>query len=274
MPEHQPLDYYHAFRQTRFGKRANEMARWWIYLPEGVSLDQWQDVLGADVNNLEHGRLVYGMTKWYIAQSTDISPDEQRQLLIAAIIHDHAEALDGGEDLPSGTKTPQQRLDEMCALAEAASDATDSGLYPSMSDEARAEAVESVIDVVAGNNKKLSDIFQAIEQLTHIRTVFIALDRLDAGIPDPEVRNGLETLVASGVTITGKKLLEMADDPIVKESLLASRERINQSLEQPLQSTDWQKHFGDRALALQIGYRVRKVQWNEWLESVDQTQSA
>ena len=234
----QPLDYYHSFAKTRFGARANTMPRWERFMPYDLDVVSWQERMGADVNNLEHGRLQYGMTRWYIRKSrdfgVDVSDEDDRALLITAINHDHAEALDGHDDMPSGTKTD---LDKLHELTSAFTASVDGRFYPDLSPEAQQEAANLVMLVQApkkpGEDDRLHQLFYASEMLNHLRTSFIALSRLDewrVGGDQGDFDDSsddvlcLEALIAESMVYLHPRLRELAKtDPVVADILISQQ---------------------------------------------------
>lgn len=60
------LDIHHAFAETDFGAELAKNIRYGTYRPPEVNETEWVNLLGADVNNLSHLQLTYGLTRVFI----------------------------------------------------------------------------------------------------------------------------------------------------------------------------------------------------------------
>ncbi len=57
------LDIHLSFAETIHGQKLAENVRYERYKPDDVTNQRWVELLGADVNNLTHLTLTYGLTR-------------------------------------------------------------------------------------------------------------------------------------------------------------------------------------------------------------------
>ena len=176
--EQQPslLAIHTSFAGTEFGKTLAERIRYEKYRPEGVTNDRWRELLGADVNNLSHLTLTYGLTRSFVrrlgtSQAELLSPHEETVLQTAALIHDWAEAIVG--DVSFGDKTTDDDAVERASF-EANLAKFYSGNATELIDEARK-------DVIFDHASKLGKMFNAVERVGYLRTALRASVYLETG---------------------------------------------------------------------------------------------
>ncbi len=264
-----PIDYFHAFKETPYGESAQGMTRWDLFRPFDVEPDEWQQTIGADVNNLEHGRLQYGIVRIYVKKSlelgVDIAPEDQRKLEIAAIIHDQHETLPGHGDLRTGTKTESHKIKE---LVEGRAALLDGTFYPELSPDARQEAAQALDEVLDGANGDpvLSRQFKAAEYLNHLRTGLVTMNKLDTltGESHAKFKPYLEALVADCMVNVIPVLRRLAaNDPVVRSVLESQYDVITRCFNM---HDGWQTYFGDDSGKMLMKYRLEKHYFS-WSDS-------
>ncbi len=117
-----PLADIHArFASSELGQNLREKVRFGRYKPEGIPNSEWQRLLGADANNLQHMPLTYGITRQflYYCQNADsvqfpntdvytFTPQEQDDMMLAARSHDWGEAIEGDHMFDQKTKEHEE----------------------------------------------------------------------------------------------------------------------------------------------------------------------
>lgn len=188
------------FTETEYGKRLRENIRFERYKPATVGRDTWEHLLGADVNNLRHMRLTYGLTRKFIDTEEHpprswkkevpidarFSEREQEDLLLAAIIHDWAEAVVG--DITYELKTTVHEEAERAAFRDILQD-----IFGTEKTRVLAARIDEVVDAVVNDHTtKLGKAFNAIERIGYLRTCLRAwnIHKETTG----ELRSGLEWL--------------------------------------------------------------------------------
>lgn len=168
------VDLHRQYSSTSYGEILSPRVRFGRYRPESVSEEEWQAILGADANNLEHMRLTYGLARQFIRYHNEYSSDtlslrDQEDLLLAATTHDWAEAVVG--DVMFDLKTQDVETQEASAMRIIINEMfSDSG-------EELPQRIEHVIATVAENHStRLGEMFHVIEQLGYLRTGLRAFD--------------------------------------------------------------------------------------------------
>lgn len=156
-------ELYHALGNTDYGDTLRDNIRFGSFKPDFLENWQWAEILGQDVNNLEHMEHTAGLTAWYIFEADRLgvpfSQVDQDILMTTAYTHDFAEAIDG--DVPDPLKktdddTKRQERNSFYLVASAVTD------YPD-------NLTELVMDVTQGRHR-LSRDFRAIEIIGYIET--------------------------------------------------------------------------------------------------------
>ncbi len=256
-----PIDYFHAFKETPYGEKAQGMTRWDLFRPFDVEPEEWQQIMGADVNNLEHGRLQYGIVRIYVKTSNelgeDIDPESQRKLETAAIIHDQHETLPGHGDHRTGTKTELHKIKE---LVEGRAALLDTSFYPDLTPEARQEAANVLDEVLSEEtgDPVLTRQFKAAEYLNHLRTGLIAMNKLGSLTGEPQIKFKpyLEALVADCMINVIPVLRRLApNDPVVRSVLTSQHDAITRCFSI---NDGWQTYFGDDSETMLMKYKAQK----------------
>ena len=154
------------------------------YLPEGVSFNEWVNLLGVDVESLEHAHLTHMLARSFlhhcvqpplswkgkIAKSAHFSRQEQEIILLATIVHDWGEMLVGDKPYPS--KTSADELEEADAQRRIIRDRFSERQSPIFW-----KKLNQAFEIANNCDSKLGRAFNAIEKLGYLRTGIVAWRR-------------------------------------------------------------------------------------------------
>ncbi len=222
-------EIHEHFSATSYGRTLAENIRWRLFKPPEVSHAEWEQLLGPDVNNLEHHWVSVRVMRAFLRGNTDFSREEQEILLLTAVSHDWAEAIIG--DIPYGRKTNDEEEDELRLIPEIALECFG---------EEVAQAVRQTIERVlrekphlrrTGEGTKLGHAFEAVEQLGYLGTA-------GRGWDEAAKRDGLSPVLRGNLQWMGigvyaghlPILLRYAAYPAVRRYLLGTRHRITNVL--------------------------------------------
>lgn len=205
---YQFTDLHRLFANTVYGQALAPRVRFGRYRPEGVSEEEWQTALGADVNNLEHMRLTYGLTRQFIKYQNMYGEDvlnreDQEDLLLAAISHDWGEAVVG--DVMFDLKTQKIETDESSAIRNIIHE-----MFGNGGDELPARVEQVICEVVENRDTRLGQMFRVIERLGYLRTGLNAFE-LSREVEDPEFKTGLEWASSNVLLNQIPSLVKVAD---------------------------------------------------------------
>jgi len=91
------IEIRNRYAQSKHGQHLNNQLRWQPSIRTGTTPDQWRKSFGADVNNLSHLDLSYGLVRTVLRRfkSTEFTLEDFEILLLTAQTHDWAEAITG-----------------------------------------------------------------------------------------------------------------------------------------------------------------------------------
>ncbi len=224
--ERQPqlMDIHRAFSETEFGQTLADQVRYDRYKPADVTNERWVELLGADVGNLTHLPLTFGLTRDFITQLRQSQPGfldegEESVLQTAALIHDWAEAVVG--DITYSDKSDEDEVEERNQLA---------GIIDKLEDnspELRELIDRALEEVVFTPDTKLGQVFNTVERVGYVRTALRASQHvLESSAPDCE--EGLRWIVADVFGNHPEALIERSFVYApVKKYLLAKKDEIS-----------------------------------------------
>jgi hypothetical protein len=158
------------FSQTKPGNRLANNARWPKYQGK-LNNSEWQKMLGFDINNLEHGRLTYGITRSFIKKTNqsesklNFNQEEQKLLLLTSLVHDWPEGITKCGDVSYDQRTIQHEKEELAVIEKAITDI----LGPQSSNISK-----QIKDILENKNSKLGKTFNIIEKIGYVRTGLIS----------------------------------------------------------------------------------------------------
>lgn len=260
-----------AFAQTEHGQRLASRVRYEKYKPAEVGNEQWVALLGADVNNLTHLTLTYGLTRSLIARLGEsdpgmLTPEEEQTLQTAALIHDWAEAIVG--DISFGDKTAEDEAEERRQLI-----GNLNTFFPGGSDEAVPYLTAAIQEVIFAPETKLGRLFNAIERVGYVRTALRAAQHAAEGAA-PECREGFRWIVADVLSNQPAKLMEYAVELVpVRDFLLNQRQAITTAFDLVSKEV-FQNYEPERQTLKEAEFTGQYQAWHDWLATVDRTRTA
>lgn len=154
------IDIHNVFGSTLWGDKLKRNVRYGPFKSLGVSNKDWEKALGGDVNNFEHLRLTYGLTRWFIGNSPGLFTEKEKELLLlTSIVHDWGEAMVG--DIPYPVKTQQNEEEEMRYLG---------AFIVRVLGKPYKAIVPDIQKVLTDKESKLGKAFNAIEKIGYVRT--------------------------------------------------------------------------------------------------------
>lgn len=214
-----------AFAATEHGQVLAQNVRYERYKPTEVSNERWVELLGADVNNLTHMPLTYGLTKSFIEHAENslpgfLTPHESEVLQVSALIHDWAEVIVG--DITYSDKTPEDESEERQQLTD-----NIEAFYTGDVAAIKQLINEAIGEVIFSPDSKLGKAFNVIERVGYVRTALRASQHVLAGTA-PDCEEGLRWLVADVFSNHPVALVNYAEDfPPVKRYLLNQSKAIS-----------------------------------------------
>lgn len=216
-------DFYESLKQTEYGETLSSNVRFGRFKPETLENHVWVDILGADVDNLEHMEWTAGIASWYVYEAerlgSPLSEEDKDTLITTAWVHDFAEAIDGDIPDPYKDHTEDAKAKEKRSFIQVASSITDDP----------EKLGEKVFPVMYGTGE-LARHFRAIELIGYNETALRAgiechhLGYVQEmyGVPVSDLRLTFMALVRlhDEVSPSARKSLEaFIDLPVVEEYL-------------------------------------------------------
>ena len=253
-------ELHRAFSETSHGQKMSENIRFAKYNLSGMPNDEWEKLLGRDVNNLEHMSLTHGITVAFIRYCETYQPElltdeEKKMLLLTAITHDWGEAIRG--DVSFGDKTQQEEAQEIKDFDLV----VDSVSYGSFNYEEIKQAQEIAFD---HHGSKLGRIFYTIERLGYMRTALEASEIVRAQRQPDETTYGLIWLVADVLSN------HMHQDQLLKDSfrydavfaaITARHEEIDAAFDLALRHPTAFENYGQEAQEKNDSVQLARKQW-------------
>lgn len=268
LSQSQLMDIHREFEKTEAGQTLAANVRYERYKPADVTNERWVALLGADVNNLTHLTLTYGLTQDFIRHTEDMQPGyftqkDQELLQVAALVHDWAEAVVG--DISFGNKTLADEKAEQAAFETHASQ-----FYSGNAVELISQARDEIVFDHKGKTK-LGKAFNAIERVGYLRTALRANDHIikqDA----PDCDEGLRWLVTDVLCQQPTKLIEYSQEfAPVRQYLLAQSDLISEAFFMTAGSGDaiFENYSPDNRELMQQKFEQSYNAWLEWTDVQD-----
>jgi 5'-deoxynucleotidase YfbR-like HD superfamily hydrolase len=230
---------FQHFSQSKHGQKLSQNTRFDFFRKDLTSKENWEKILGDDVNNLNHMKFTSGLTRWFVEKHQNFAVDDssenkdkiislnqnqKEKLILAATIHDWQEAIVG--DLPAPFKTEETEEQERQILIGIINEFAQIFKNPEVS-----YLLLEVVDQIIFNDESLEGrIFNLIEILGYFRVAIIAWQKKDE-ISDQKLK---ETLVNLAKKVTKKNYQHLAKQsqfyPALKYFL--NLPKVKQSLEE------------------------------------------
>ncbi len=225
MDEYNKLNYrdiHETFSRSIFGKKLRESPRFHIFKPDDVNTRHWVEILGDDVNNLNHMIVTLGIAEGFVGSLNGaISLEDKRIICLTAIIHDWAEAVMG--DIPLPQKTDEDEKREITVLKELFEIFLTTNKY---GHKVPTEQLDRVCDILSGDDE-LSLVFKTIEEMGYMKTGLRAWVKKD----DFEGQELEESLFNLSIDVINRHLVPLIERsrlyPPVMDFLLENADTIS-----------------------------------------------
>ncbi len=212
---------HNQFAKTEAGQKLKNNIRYQRYKPADWDNRKWEKLLGADVNNLEHNRLTFGLVRVFLKHLNDqLTERETKILLTAALIHDYPEHDKG--DVTWGDKTNEDEEHEHHVLEQ---------IMAQHFQDQDPKLKQEICDTIKHKHPKLGPIFDAIETIGYIRTALRANQICTEKDLNPAERQQLEWLIYDVMSNQTPRILDhSAHYAPVRLYLICNRQRISKVL--------------------------------------------
>lgn len=261
-------EIHERFSATSYGQTLAKNIRYRFFKPPEVSNSEWEDLLGPDVNNLEHHWVVYRTMRAFLRRSEGFSWEDQEILLLTGETHDWAEAI--MTDIPYGQKTNGEEDLELRLIPQIAEECFGDVLRQPIR-----QTIEQVLQWKpnlrkTGEGPKLSHAFEAVEQMGFLGTAGRAWKEAQRrkGISD-FLRGNMQWLgieVHAGHSPILLRYAEMY--PAVRRYLVATRHRMSDILHGGTPSTPHPNLTQEEVSAMLSALPAQREAWEEWLKAV------
>lgn len=188
------LGIHEAFMATEYGDELAAHVRYGKYKPTEVSNERWEELLGPDVNSLNHLVDTLHVTKGFIRHTDRLQPGlltrhDKAVLQVAAIGHDWGESII--PDVNYFEKTTAHTLAEEEVFA-----ANLANFYPLDDPEVMSLITEAAETVIFDHESRLGEMFSLIERIGYVRTGLCADRHVREGSA-PDCEENLRWLAAA-----------------------------------------------------------------------------
>lgn len=228
--EDQSFSYWqihHQFSQTEGGQYLATNIRWGPRKPKDMANPKWVETVGYDAHNLEHCRLMYGLTRLFIRYQNEsnlpiqFTPEEQEILLLTAITHDWPEGLTGNGDVNAEAKTAKHEAAELAVIEKPIIEIL--GQNPKS-----IKLASEVKNCLKDTTSKLGKAFNIIEAIGYYRTALISY-RESIQQQNGELKEKLTLLAHNVLSNSTIKIINSSPDYMfVQKYLLDEKNTISQ----------------------------------------------
>lgn len=267
-----PLYQVHQeFARTEYGQRLRGNVRYDRFKPSHLLNQEWERLLGIDVNNYDHMGLSTQFTQqflqlcrkdpFYAQREPQFSEAEEELLLLTAQTHDLVEGMDGFTDISYDQKTDQDESDELAKMTEVMQ-----GAAALFTDQATDQAVLTqkllaVPEILGDKTGRLGQAFNAIERLGYLRTGYRAW-QVSQRIADPITRDSLRWITANVLANQTDMLLAYdAKYYPVKEFLRERHTGITEAFDSMPDSVFL--HYGEEQQSQRDTFMHAKTRWHQ-----------
>lgn len=251
------------FSDTNNGKKLASEIRYKRYNLNDLSNKDWKNMLGGDVNNLDHIFLTYGISRAFIKYCPDqFTTEEQENLLLAADVHDWGESVI--KDITSDKKTAADEEVELIAIKNIATN-----IFGQLEDSELLARINFVKEtIIKDSSTKMGQAFNAVERLGYLRTGLNAWQD-SICIDETEIKEGLIWLTNNVLLNQIPKLIEYSEIyPAVKIYLHNTQDIISHAFNNLPNSTFDNYEVGDDRNNSIKKYENAKTLWQSWSKEI------
>jgi hypothetical protein len=251
---------HQSFAETELGATLADRIRYEKYKPAEVSNERWEDLLGADVNNLAHMPLTYGLTRSMIRNLQDTQPGflndhEEEVLQVTALIHDQAEAIVG--DINYNDKTPEDEVEEMHHLSAILDEH-----YEGDTSDIKHIILEAA-EVMKSPDSKLGHVFNTIERIGYMRTALRAAEHVKRGAA-PDCEEELRWMTADVLGNHTVTLMERADDYIPVRIYLGNQAHVIDEAFSIVTPEVFTNYPPEQRQSKELAHHSAYAAWRQW----------
>ncbi len=258
-------EIHYRFSQTPAGKRLDTNVRWSRFQPSYISNPEWVKLIGYDANNLEHGRLTYGLTVWFINHQnqsdlpTKFNSEEQAILKLTALTHDWPEGFTQKGDVNYEAKTSQDEQEELSIITSA--------VISSIGDSYEStEIAHQVKNCLEDTKSKLGQAFNCIEAIGYLRTALIVWPQSEK-TQDHQLSQQFKMLTNNVFYNSIPKLIHYSDQYYpARKFLLDRNQTIIQAFNMPESSFDG---YGQDKPTKINNFIAARETWNKWISTIN-----
>lgn len=267
--EEQPdyLAIHDSFAATEHGRALAEQVRYNKYRPPGTSKERWEELLGPDVNNLDHLVDTYHLSCAFIRQTDRLQPGllsqrDKAVLKVTAVIHDWGESI--LPDINYFEKTEADELAEQQAFVDNLK-----SFYPSGDAKTYEIIEEALAEIVFDRESRLGSMFNIIERIGYMRTCLRA-DRHARESTAPDCEDNLRWLAAAVLSSDHSTHLILSGDGLrATHDFLDLREPdITEALE-AVDPDVFSRHEPDQATVRIQGLTQAQTVWRAWQAGIN-----
>lgn len=261
LQDFKPRTFHREFSKTPEGIRLSNNTRWSPY-QGNLDNNQYQDLMGCDVNNLKHCELTYGITCRFIRSMNKFdpgffNPEEKQLLLLSAIMHDYPEGFTKKGDVNYYLKTAQDEEEELSFIEPIVTKALG---------QKNSEISEKVKDILQNRESKLGRFFNSVERFGYIRTGLIAWKKSKNDKQDQQISSNLVLLTKDSLTGHIPKIIEYSSQyPPINEFLLYKEKQITDAFNKIPNIVLNQYQSKDQLTKMTQFYQAQKY-WQQWIQ--------
>jgi hypothetical protein len=255
--EFNPRNIHRQFSQTPEGVKLANNTRFSIFQGD-LDNNTWQKLLGYDVNNLEHGRLVYETTRLFIkhmnSSSEFFNPEEEKLLLLTSIIHDYPEGFTSKGDVNYEVKKEQDEDNELTFINQ---------IIINISGQENLNLSIEIKDILKNKNSKLGQFFNAIEKTGYLRTGLNAWKK--SKVTTKPTSSNLVLLTNNVLLNQIPKLIEYASLYPPVNSFLKRKQKIISETFETMPNSIFDKYKPEDKETYILKFNYTQTRWSDWI---------
>jgi hypothetical protein len=253
---------HRVFADTEYGQRLSHQIRWERYKPEQVSNEQWQKLLGVDVNNLGHLALTGCMSRSFIRLMNDALPgyfsgEDGSVVVVAGYTHDWPEVI--ATDKTYSDRTPKDAENEKQVFKQYLKE-----FYPGCPTEMEQIINRAVNEVIySPSSQGLARDFNAIERVGYMRTALRAASHISAGTA-AGCQDGFKWLVADAFSNQVTKLISYSRFYPPVESYMKNQSQAISAAFEVVDRAVFLNFRPEQRAQKQLAFNIARMAWGYW----------